>query len=93
MNKKGLMYVVAFYSLIAACAVLIATDAFGQALASRDTLLHVWERGGADNMEYPLMTRRYVSIVDCRKERDWMIAFNQITGGDPIWITCSLEKI
>ena len=57
--------------------------------AASDTIMAVWVRG---NMGTPLIQRRYVSVYDCRKERDFLISFNKLTSGDKVYITCAREQ-
>ena len=57
-------------------------------LDSSDYELIVMDR--ADPRD-PLAIKRFISVSDCRKERQWLMSLLERTNAHPTWIVCTKE--
>ena len=54
-----------------------------------DTELTVVARSDTDQL---LARKRFISVYDCRRERDWLFTLLARTGAEPVFIVCAPEQ-
>jgi hypothetical protein len=56
--------------------------------STRDFELVVMDRG---DPRTPLAIKRFISVSDCRSEREWLLSLLARTNSNPVWIVCARE--